>query len=70
MSKVYEPRKVSELKLGVARVRAGTQGLGYDKVLADVLLLLEETAKVDRHEDMDFELIDHLRKKYGQVVLK
>jgi hypothetical protein len=70
VSKTYEPPKANELKLGVARVKAGTQGLGYDKILADVVLLLGETAKVDRHEDMDFELIDHLRRKYGQVVLK
>lgn len=70
MSKTYEPRKVNALKMGVAQTRAGTQGLGYDKVLADVVLLLEETAKVERHEDMDFDLVDHLRKKYGQAVLK
>lgn len=70
MSKIYEPRKVNELKLGVARVRAGTQGLGYDKVLADVVLLLEETQKTGRHEDMDFALVDHLAQKYGQAAAK
>lgn len=70
MSKIYEPRKVNELKLDVARRRAGTQGLGYDKVLADVVLLLEETQKTGRHEDMDFELVDHLALKYGQAAAK
>lgn len=64
MSKVYEPRKVNELKLDVARRRAGTQGLGYDKVLADVVLLIEELNKME--PERDHELVDHLRRKYGQ----
>jgi len=66
VSKVYEPRKVNELKLDVARRRAGTQGLGYDKVLADVVLLIEELGKIEHAQDRD--LVDHLRKKYGQAV--
>lgn len=60
----YTPPKVNELRLDVARRRAGTQGLGYDKVLADVVLLLDAHAKSRRGEPDDA-LVAHLASKYG-----
>lgn len=64
MTAEYTPPKVNELRLDVARKRAGTQGLGYDKVLADVVLLLEAHGKARRGEPDD-ELVAHLAGKYG-----
>lgn len=71
MTDNYTPPKVNELKMGILRERAGTQGLGYDKVLADVALLIGELAKVKQASRagerlvLDDQLFEHLVRKYG-----
>lgn len=63
-------RSVNKLKLGVAQKRAAQSGVLYDHALADVVLLIEELDRSQRGEVVDSGLVDEIRKKYGQTVLK
>jgi hypothetical protein len=61
---VEERRRPNALKMGVAQDRAAKNGLGYDVVLGDVVLLLEQIGKIEHEQDRD--LIAQLRARYGQ----